>query len=541
VSDRNPLDLNLSGEVSRRKLLKGAGAGMLVVGGGGLLAACGGGGSSTGGGAATGASTVAEEGKPVPGGVLRVGAQGGSNTDSLDAHNVLSNTDYARTAQLYDPLVRLNTKGQPEKVLAESVEPNKDATQWTIKLKKGVKFHDGTPLTAKAVLYTFNRIITGEFPAVSVLGPLDLKKSKALDDLTVQLAYSKPYAILYEALAGRYEYLYIVPPGYNPKKPVGTGPFKLKSFTPGRESVTVKFDEYWDAPKPYVDELHTININEETAQVSALQSGQVDVINNITTASVSTLEAAGFTVSINETGGWAPITMRCDLEPFTDVRVREAMKLVIDRPTMLQSVFSGNGNVANDHFGRYTPAVESANLPQHEQDLEKAKSLLKAAGHADTKFQLYTTEIAPGEIQTAQVFGTQAQDGGINVEVIKQPTTEFFARSYLKVPFAMDWWAYEPYLVTAGQATVTDAVFSATLFSDPTYDKYYDEATQTLDENLRTELIHKMVEIDWKEGGNIIPMNYPVIDSWADNVHGIVPSVLGQALSNFQFQNFWMT
>ena len=85
------------------------------------------------------------------------------------------------------------------------------------------------------------------------------------------------------------------------------------------------------------------------------------------------------------------------------------------------------------------------------------------------------------------------------------------------------------------------AVFSATFFSNPTYDKYYEEATSTLDENLRTELIQKMVKIDWSEGGNIIPMNFPVIDSWASGVHGITPSVLGQALSNFQFQNFWKT
>jgi peptide/nickel transport system substrate-binding protein len=537
VSDRNPLDLTSNGDITRRRLLKGAGAGALVIGGGGILAACG---SSSSGGGTGAATSPAEEGKPVAGGALRVGAQGGSNTDSLDAHNVLSNTDYARTAQLYDPLVRLNTKGQPEKVLAESVEPNKTATVWTIKLKKGVTFHDGSPFNAKSVLYTFNRIITGEFPGSNVLGPLNLKKSKAADDLTVVLVYDKPYSILYEALAGRYEYLYMVPPGYNPKRPIGTGPFKYKSFTPGRESVFVKFDEYWDAPKPYLDEVRTININEESAQVSALQSGQVDVVDYLTDASVSTLESAGFVVSIAETGGWAPITMRCDKPPFDDNRVREAMKLIPDRPTMLKSVFGDNGNVANDHFGRYTPAVESLQLPQHEQDLEKASSLLKAAGMSGSKFQLYTTEVAPGMTQAAQVFATQAQSGGINVEAIKQPVTEYFARSYLKQPFAMDYWAYEPYLVTAGQATITNAVFSATLFSNPTYDKYYEEATETLDENLRKELIQKMVKIDWAEGGNIIPLNFPVIDAWANNVHGITPSVLGQALSNFQFQNFWM-
>jgi peptide/nickel transport system substrate-binding protein len=193
VTDRNPLDLKFDGDLTRRRLLKGAGAGALVIGGGGILAACGSSGSSSTGSATAGA----EEGKPVAGGTLRVGAQGGSNTDSLDAHNVLSNTDFARTAQLYDPLVRLNTKGQPEKVLAESVEPNKTATEWTIKLKKGIKFHDGTPCNAKAILYTFNRIITGEFPGANVLGPLNLKKSKAADELTVVLSYDKPYSILY--------------------------------------------------------------------------------------------------------------------------------------------------------------------------------------------------------------------------------------------------------------------------------------------------------------------------------------------------------
>ena len=535
MSDPNPLEPKLDGGVTRRKLLKGAGAGALIVGGGGLLSACGS--SSTG----AGTTSAAAEGKPVAGGVLRVGAQGGSNTDSLDAHNVLTNTDYARTAQLYDPLVRLNLKGQPELVLAESVDSNKTATEWTIKLKKGVKFHDGSPLTSKDILFTFNRIVTGEFPGSNVLGPLDLKRSTAPDDLTVVLKYSSPYSILYEALAGRYEYLYVVPIGYNPKKPIGTGPFKLKSFTPGRESVVVKFPEYWEQPKPYLDEVRTININDETAQVSALQSGQVDVIDYLTAGSIATLESSGFVVSIAETGGWSPITMRVDKPPFTDNRVREAMKLVVDRPTMLESVFAGNGKAANDHFGRFTPAVESFHLPQHEQDLEKAKSLLTAAGQADTKFTLFTTEIAPGMVQEAQVFGTQAQSGGINVSVVKQPTTEYFARTYTKAPFAMDYWAYEPYLVTAGQATITGAVFSVTKFSDPKYDQLYKEATSTLDKQKQTELIQEMVEIDWAEGGNIIPFNFPVIDSWAENVHGIEPSVLGQALSNFQFQNFWMT
>jgi len=526
-------------DVTRRKLLQGAGAGLLVVGSGGILAACGSGGSSGTGAAAGNAPT--EEGKPQRGGLLRVGAQGGSNTDTLDAHGVLTNTDFARAAQLYDPLARLNLEGQPELVLAESIEPNKTATEWTIKLKKGIRCHDGSILTAKDVLFSFQRIIKGEFAAAAILGPIDLKASKALDDLTAVIKFEKPYSIFYEGLAARFEGIYIVPTGYNPKKPIGTGPFKLKSFTPGRESITVRFDEYWDAPKPYLDEVRTININEETAQVSALQSGQVDCIDYLTAASISTLEASGQVVSVAETGGWAPIAMQTNKAPFTDNRVREALRLVVDRKAMLESVFAGKGNIANDHFGRYTPAVESLQLPQREQDIEKAKSLLKSAGQSDLSLTLYTTEVAPGMVQTAEVFATQAQAAGVKVNVGKQPVTEYFARSYLKTPFEMDYWPYLPYLPTASQALITGAVFNMTNFSNPKYDKLFAEASSTTDQKKQTEMVQEMVTIDYEEGGYIIPYNFPIIDSWAPNVHGIAPSVLGQALGNFQFQNFWLS
>jgi peptide/nickel transport system substrate-binding protein len=540
VAEQKPSDPGIGTDVTRRKLLQGAGAGLLVVGGGGILAACGGSSGSSGAGTTAG-NVPAEEGKPKRGGVLRVGAQGGSNTDTLDAHGVLTNTDFARAAQLYDPLARLNLKGQPELVLAESIEPNKTATVWTIKLKKGIKCHDGSTFTAKDVIFSFNRIITGEFAAAAILGPMDLKASKATDEFTAVIKFEKPYSIFYEGLAARFEGIYMVPVGYNPKKPIGTGPFELKSFTPGRESVTVKFDEYWEQPKPYLDEVRTININEETAQVGALQSGQVDCIDYLTAASISTLESSGQVVSIAETGGWAPIAMETNKAPFTDNRVRQALRLIVDREAMLESVFAGNGNIANDYFGRYTPAVESLHLPQREQDIEKAKSLLKSAGQSDLSLTLYTTEVAPGMVQTAEVFATQAQAAGVKVGVAKQPVTEYFARSYLKTPFEMDYWPYLPYLPTASQALITGAVFNMTNFSNPKYDKLFAEASSTTDQNKQTEMVQAMVTIDYEEGGYIIPYNFPLIDAWAPNVHGIQPSALGQALGNFQFQNFWVS
>src|SRR5271165_1447955 len=185
--------------VTRRELLKAGGAGLLAlgVGGSGVLAGCGGG---------TGSTTA------VHGGVLRFGAQGGASTDSLDANNVLTNTDYARASQLYDPLVRMDDRGRPQLALAEAIAPNQRATEWTIRLRDGVVFHDGKPLTPQDVLFTFDRIITHNFPGRYSLGTLDIGASKVVDPHTLQLSFSSPYATLLDGLAAHW-YLYIVPVG----------------------------------------------------------------------------------------------------------------------------------------------------------------------------------------------------------------------------------------------------------------------------------------------------------------------------------------
>lgn len=528
---------------TRRRFLQAAGASGLLVASGGILAACGGGDSGSSSSAAAGTGTGTGTGTPagtaVKGGTLRLGAQGGSNSDSLDAHNVLSNTDFARAAQLYDPLVRLDNKGQPELVLAEEITPNKDATEWTIRIRQGVVCHDGKPFTAKDVLYSFNRIVENKFPGLYALGPIDLANSKVVDDQTVKLKFKKPYSILKDGLS-LHQYTYMVPEGYNPKKPIGTGPFKLKSFTPGRESTVVRHEQYWDKGKPYLDGIVTTNIGDETAQVNALQSGQVDAINYLTGGSIAALKSGSAKVIISKTGGWLPFTMRVDTDPYTDNQVRQALKLVIDRPQMLNSVFGDNGTIGNDIFATFDPKVDASAFPQRQQDLEKAKSLLKAAGKSDLNVELITTPNAPGMIQAAQVFKTQAAGAGVKVNIVNQPTTDYFAKSYLKVPFSQDYWPYEPYLVTVSQATIKGAPFSATKFNDPKYQALFDKATSTLDEAEQKDAVQQMVEIDYNDGGNIIPFFFPVIDAVADYVYGVEPSVVGQALSTFQFKEFWI-
>jgi peptide/nickel transport system substrate-binding protein len=466
-----------------------------------------------------------------------LGGQGGASTDTLDGQNALTNTDWCRTYQLYDQLVVLDAQAQPQLSLAKSITPNNDGTEWTIVIPDGVTTHKGKPFTADDVLFSFNRIMANKFPGAVALGPIDLQSSKVVNPTTLLVRFSQPFAILPEQLSSGY--LTMVPRDYDPKNPDGTGPFKFQNFTPGVSSTFVRNDSYWHSGLPHLDGIVTTNMADETSQVNALQSSQVDVINFLSEGSVAALQSGGMHVNISDTGGWGPFTMRTDQKPFDDVRVRQAFRLIVNRQEMLNQIFGGKGKLGNDVFGRLDKSYPT-DLPQREQDIDKAKSLLKAAGADNLSIDLVTTPNAPGMIQAAQVFATQAKKAGVNVNVVQQTPTDYFANSYLKVPFSQDYWQTGPYLFTAGQALVPGAPFNFTQFNDPEYTALYNQAIATLDQAKRTDLIHRMAHIDYDRGGYIIPYFFPVIDAASPKVGGIKESANGYSPGGNDFANFWL-
>src|SRR5262245_56394472 len=170
-----------------------AAAGAAVLGAGATLVGCAGGNKgSQGPGGPTGEAKN--------GGTLRLGAQGGASTDTLDGQNGLTNADFNRIYQLYDQLMVLDAQGQPQKSLAKSITPNNDGTEWTIVIPDGLTTHRGKPFTADDILYSFNRIVSMKYPGASSLGPIDLASSKVGNPTTVVLKYSQPYAILLDVL-----------------------------------------------------------------------------------------------------------------------------------------------------------------------------------------------------------------------------------------------------------------------------------------------------------------------------------------------------
>jgi len=512
----------------RRQFLWSSAAGVVVLGAGSTLAGC----------AKNKESAAPSLGEPKRGGTLQLGGQGGASTDTLDGQNPLTNTDFARSAQLFDPLVKLDAKGQPTLVLAKSITPNNDATEWTITIPDGITTHQGKPFNADDILYSLNRIMTNKFPGAFSLGPIDLAGSKVVNPATLLVKFSKPYGVFVDFLS--LVQITMVPRDFDPAHPDGTGPFKYESFTPGAASKFVRNDHYWRSPLPYLDAIVTTNIADETSQVNALQSGQVNVINYLSQGSIAALQSGGMHVVISDTGGWGPFTMAVDQKPFDDVRVRRALRLVVDRQEMIDQVFGGKGKIGNDVFGIFDKDFPK-DLPQRVQDIDQAKSLLKSAGQENLVLQLVTTPNAPGMIPAAQVFATQAKKAGVTVNIVQQTTTDYFANSYLKVPFSQDYWPTQPFLLAAGQALAgPDAPFNACHFNDPEYNGLYAQATAELDAGKRADLIHQMAHLDYDRGANIIPYFFPTVDATKPNVGGVNESATGFSPGGNDFANFWI-
>ena len=525
--------------ITRRRLLENAAKGGLVVGAGGLIAACGSSSSSNSSAATT--TSQASAGTPKHGGTLRAGLTGGSSSDTADPNTIVNNTDYARAALLYEALVWTNSQAQQYNRLAEEMTPNKDATVWTIRLRSGVTFHNGQDVTADDLIFSINRVINPKSPgeAANALSGINAAGIKKVDNLTITVPFHKPYSTFPESLANNIT-VYVLPVGFDPKHPIGTGPFKMSQFTPGQQTVLTRFENYWNAPLPYLNEIIMTDYSDETSQVNALLSGQVDVVNLLSQDTIGTVTGSGKKVVISNGGGWNPFTMRVDQPPFNDVRVRQAFRLAVDREAMLKTVFGGHGTLGNDIFGIWAPEYDHS-IPQRQYDPEQAKSLLKAAGHDSLSVTLVTGDIAQGVINMAQVYAQQSAPAGINAKLDQVTVTDFYGPNYLKWIFAQDYWYYSPYFPQVNQATLPGAPFNETHFANPKYINLYDQAQATLDVNMRTEIAHEMQMIDYNEGGYIIPFFPAVIDGYAPNVNGILQSKTGSSFNNWDFEHIWLS
>jgi len=455
------------------------------------------------------------------GGTLSHGATGGGLKDSLDPHFPVTNPDIARVNNLYEPLLFWDSAYQLAPALATAVTPNRDASSWTVELRRDVQFHHGKAMTADDVLFSMARITDPKTGAAGALTDvLDIKSSKALDAHTVRFALKQPYSVFDQLLA---EYTAgIIPTDFDPANPVGTGAFRADTFTPGQLSRFQRFDDYW-GDAAWVDELVIYDFADDAAKVNALLAGQVQSVDNLPNYLVDAVGEQGASALVSDTGAWIPFTLRVDTEPFSDVRVREALRLVVDRQQMIDQALGGYGFVGNDLYAPFDPAYAD-DLPQRHQDLDKARSLLKQAGQEDLQVELVTsTAVGAGGVEAANLFVSQARQAGVDVRLTKADPNTFYGEQYLQWPFAQDFWVTRNYIPQAAACALPSSPYNETHFDDDEYQGLFAQATRTVDEHERGELLHRCQEIEHERGGLVVWGFKKQVDGYSNLVQGFEP------------------
>jgi len=520
--------MNLN-HLSRRTVLRGTLGGAVLLG----LSACG---TRSGEPASS-----ADNGTPVQGGNLRIGVVGGGAQDSLDPKNMQQPVDFARSAALYDPVAFSDVDYRRQFRLAESIEPaDKSGTVWVVRLKPGVEFHNGKSLAAEDLIFTIQRGLDPKSPglAATFLAAVNADQLKALDGRTVQIQLSSPSSIfpLQIGTVG----VPVVPVGFDPQNPVGTGPFKFQSFAPGDRSVMVRNPNYW-SDVAHVDQLEIINVADPSASLNGLQGGQFDAIPGIQFSQAELVKNAGARLVVSNDSTAMMFAMNMAEEPFKDVRVRQAIRLIVDREQVVQQALNGYGEIANDLYARFDPAYRT-DLPQRKQDIAEAKSLLQSAGHSDLNFEIPATDGYSGSIESAQVFAEQAKAAGVNAHVAKYDSDTYYSRYYKQSLFGVDLAAPESYMTTALQYSVPGGEYNSSNQDDPEYTRILSAAFAEMDETKRNERLRELQQIDYDRGGYVIWGFTKSLDAASTKVGGLrenTKSIFG--LNNYAFNKMWLT
>jgi peptide/nickel transport system substrate-binding protein len=480
-------------------------------------------------GAATlglGTSAIAQ---PKKGGILRVVLSDGNSGDSLLATKMPNTWTPIMFLTMYEPIVRLDNGFQPRPGLAESWENSNDAKTWVFHLRKGVTFHDGSPLTAKDVAYSLRYVMRKEASTYtgSLLRPyLNPDKIKAVDNNTLRLDLDKKFVFVPNVMGIRYSIIFkegITDDDLLKKKPVGTGPFMFREFTPGQSFSAVRNPNYWDQGKPYVDEVRMTNIPEEASKFQALLANQADLVAYTDFALTAQLKGDSAHEPFPfKDAAWNGMCCDLSVEPFKKPQVIKAMKLGVDRQQFIDTAFAG---LATTGFDGPIPGSDPffpSDLKPTVRDVGGAKGLLREAGYPngiDLPFDLVTVA-SLGVTNIAQVAKEQLAEIGIRFK-IRQGGPTFWDTVYLHQPFIIpDWNRRHPFEIY-GLLTTTE---NMTKFKSEELQAALDAAAATTDFNAQKTHYGRAIHITAEQDGYVVPAYSPRLHAKSTKLQGVRPN-----------------
>jgi peptide/nickel transport system substrate-binding protein len=530
------IDEFIGGRLSRRDFIRrGALAGLSFSALGGILAAC----TSRPSGAPSRA--VGQAGATIRAGVV---------APAVGTNPLLIN-DFGGIVmlnQVGEGLVFYDAHDTPHPWLATRWSPNADGTVWTFKIRQGVKFSDGTPMTVDDVVYSLQSQSDPKNSAndlslfAGILSPAGVVK---VDDQTVAFHLETPYGAFPAAVSCANYNLIIVPKNTDYKKWadtfIGTGPFMMKSFSQTTGASFVRNPHYW-GPTALPAAVELTFYADEQPMAAALESGAIDCLSQFTVSTSPQLLDGSYNVVKAKGSAHRELSMRNDRSPFTSKYVRQALALTLDRPEIVSALFQGYAQLGNDNpFAPSFPQTDQA-IPQRKQDLALARQLLARAGVPRGFSASLFTEKLQEIPQLAQVVQSSAAKIGIDISLNVETISQYYGQAEFG---KSDWLDSEMSLVDYGARPVPDLFLQAPLqstnaktgqgswnaahFDNATYDSLSKQYVAAVDLSAQRQLAARIQTLLLDETPVIYSYFYDSLAASQKNVHGINPGT-GQLL-----------
>jgi peptide/nickel transport system substrate-binding protein len=535
------IDEFAAGRLSRRDFIRRASVvGISAPLLGSVLAACSSSSSSPSSSASSSSASASAGG--APGAVIKAGIQ--TPAAAINPVTVADQGGLDMLGQTGEYLVLSNQTLTLKPVLATSWSPNSAADIWTFKIRQGVKFHNGAPLTADDVVYSFKlQTGTGAAALSAFAGVLKPSGVVKVDDFTV--------AFHLEAPNGNFPYLVssdnyntiIIPNNYSPAKWqssfLGTGPFVLGSYTPKVGATFTRNASYWGT-KALPSQTQFTFYDTQPPSILALTGGTIDVLGQFSVTGGEALLGGNYNIIKLKSSAHRELSMRNDQAPFTDPRVRQAIALTLNRPQIVTALFKGLADVGND--SPFAPIFPSTNtsVAQRAQNISQAKSLLAAAGHPSG----FSTQLVTENIQEipefAQIVAQSAAQIGVKINLNVEAQSKYYGNFEFG---GSDWLDGTMSLVDYGHRGVPNVFLGAPLettnaktgtgpwnaahFKNAQYDKLVAQYVAAPDLSTQRSVAGQIETLLLAQTPIIFAYFYNYLTATAQGVTGVYPTAIG--------------
>lgn len=462
---------------------------------------------------------------------MRIARPAASAAETLDPASSLSAYEYL--GALYNRLTKLDEQGVTVPDLAEEWTSNANATQWDFRLRRGVTFHNGQAFSAEDAIATIQHILDPETasPQAGVLGEMLTPESMtALDSHTLRFELTKPNAE-FPSLLTAYQ-CYILPANLIPdigRTGIGTGPFKLSSFSPAGAGSVEAFEDHFAGP-PALDGINFYSIQDTQARVNALLAGQIDLISqtNLDFATARVVAASQkATVTRVENAQWYTIPMLATSDEFSDPLVRKAMKLAYNPETIVDIALQGTGSPGWDN--PVPPHLAAFLDSQREYDPDKARALLKQAGRENLSATIYTSSYESVFTPLAVAYAEAVADAGISLKVQNASADSYYTQLWMQTPIMVSYWfTGRPIDQLLNQIFRSGSSYNESAWSNPQFDALLDDARAEMNDEKRLMLYQDAQRLVVEDSADLTPM-------FGDRLVGISRDVVNFREYGFEF------